>query len=139
MRSHLILLFLILCPGFFLQAQLDSSDFSYDVQIIADGNSIDGMDTLYYHQILLSLNDTVNISKILVKIGSSNGLDDVASYAFVYDIDTFLPAGYSYSREGGEVSLVVGKYPVGLYFYELKLLGTDNMETGVKKWNTWNQ
>jgi|GEM_PF-1933121 len=118
---------------------LDSTDFSFQVRLIVDANSIQGTDTSYFHEIHIDLNDTINVSKISVKIGTSLGASDVENYDFVYDVNTFLPHGYSYYREGDLLTLTLDKHAAGIYYYEVKLIDINASETNPKKWNTWDQ
>lgn len=116
-------------------AQLDSSSFNYTVEYIADLNASAGYDTVYFHKINLDVNDTLSISKIKVKIGSSLGLEDLESYEYLFDVDTFLPANYTYSRDGNQIELVVGKRVAGTFYYEVSIIDTGGNTTLPKKWN----
>lgn len=136
-RVFCCLIFLLTANNSF--GQLDSSDFSYQVNFIPNMNTLSGTDTSYFHKIELTLLDTVNISKIGVKIGSSSGLGDVEDYNFTFDIDTFLPTGYAYYRDGNEVHLTLNEHLTGNFYFEVKLIDTNGISTIPKKWNTWNQ
>lgn len=130
-----ILLLLFLYPNLALIAQVDSSDFSYKVKLQPDYVNFSGSDTAYFHKLEMTLSDTVQVSKISVKIGSAIGLDDVTNYDFEFDVKTFLPNGYSYFRKGNVIYLTLGKYLTGTYFYEVKLIDTNGIGTVPKKWN----
>jgi len=73
---------------------------------------------------VIEVSDTTNISKIHVKIGSTEGANDLFSQTFNYDVSDSLslPASMTYKREGKVIYLGVGNY-TGLnhFFGEAKL------------------
>lgn len=73
---------------------------------------------------VIEVTDTTTISKIHVKMGSSDGGNDLFSQTFIFDVSDSLslPAGTSYLREGKVIYLGIGDY-TGLnhFFGEAKL------------------
>ena len=73
------------------------------------------------------LSDTINITAIEVKLGSTEGSADLVNYTFGFDIITGLPAGYLWTREGFKVTLPVGNMPgADLQFGRVRLQKSDS-------------
>ncbi len=62
---------------------------------------LDGAATTF----IVVLGDTVNVNEIETVLGTGQGLNDVFSYAFTYDVSAGLPNGYSYLRVGNKLIL----------------------------------
>lgn len=75
-----------------------------------------------YGTMVIEVSDTTNISKIHVKMGSSDGANDLFSQIFNFDVTDSLPTGTTYLREGKVIYLGIGNY-TGLnhFFGEAKL------------------
>lgn len=73
---------------------------------------------------VIEVTDTTNISKIHVKMGTSDGANDLFSQLFIFDVtdSLSLPTGTTYLREGKVIYLGIGNY-TGLnhFFGEAKL------------------
>lgn len=71
---------------------------------------------------IIEVSDTTNISKIHVKLGSTEGGNDFFSQIFNFDVTDSLPSGTTYFREGKVIYLGIGNY-TGLnhFFGEAKL------------------
>lgn len=135
-----LLLFAIICfsLGANVFAQLDTSDFSYQLEFVDANEENAGMDTIYFHNIHLTLNDTVNVSEIAIKVGTTEGLGDIVDYEFVFDKNTLLPEGFTYFRRGSQLKLTVGKRSAATYYYEVRLKGNNYTVTQAKKWSGWS-
>lgn len=81
-------------------------------------------------KMVIEVSDTTTISKIHVKMGTTDGGNDLFSQTYIFDVtdSLSLPSGTSYLREGKVIYLGIGSY-TGLnhFFAEAKLedsLGT---------------
>ncbi|MDQ3191757.1 MAG: hypothetical protein M3Q58_09195 [Bacteroidota bacterium] len=113
--------------------------FSFEIQMIPNTLQENSLDTIYNIECSLILQDTINISKIHIKVGTSNGASDMLDYAFLYDINAGYPGNQSYYRNLNEVILGLGQFPSGLYFYETKLQYTSGTFSQPLMWNSWTQ
>lgn len=138
MKKLLLLAVIYFSLGANVFAQLDTSDFSYQLEFVDANEENSGMDTIYFHELYLTLNDTLNVSKISVKVGTNEGLSDVIDYEFVFDKNTLLPEGYTYFRNGYQLKLTIGKYSAATYYYEVRLMDSNHVLTQAKKWNGWS-
>ncbi|MEO8151209.1 MAG: hypothetical protein ABI723_26495 [Bacteroidia bacterium] len=66
---------------------------------------------------VVTLSDTTAITNIQVKLGTDATLTDVMSHTFVFDIQSGLPSGFTYSRIGNRVTLGIGTYTDKSTFY----------------------
>jgi hypothetical protein len=66
------------------------------------------------------LTDTVNVSSIIVKVGSLDGSQDLFSYTFTFDQSGGFSNGVGYSRSGYKVSCPLGNLvETAVYFTEV--------------------
>ena len=63
------------------------------------------------------LQDTTATSQIQVQLGSMSDSTDIANYSFVFDQTSGLPSGYSYIRNGNNLTLNVGTIADVLTFF----------------------
>ena len=116
-----------------------TSDFSYTIQMQPNGTVKSNYDTLYNCICTITLQETTNISKIHVKVGTLDGTSDKLEYSFIYDNYSGYPPNLSYSRNGNIVSLQIGEYSAGIYYYELILEYTSGTFSQPVKRNSLNQ
>lgn len=60
--------------------------------------------------LVVEVADTANITVLHVKLGTSGGGSQLALQDFAFDVNTGLPAGMSYRREGNAVYLTLGSF-----------------------------
>ncbi len=53
-----------------------------------------------------------NISGITVKLGTTESGTELLNYTFAYDVNTGLPAGYTYLRNNKDLELGIGDFSV---------------------------
>ncbi len=116
-------------------SKVKSQSFSYTVKCIENIMPVNDFDTIYSHQCILDLNDTINIDSIRVKIGSTLQSNDVLDYAFVFDQSTFLPEGLAYYRKKARVTLELGNHLEGDFYYRVSIIDTLGVESSIVPWN----
>jgi hypothetical protein len=79
--------------------------------------------------IYITVNDTSNISSIIVKVGTQDGFSDLFNYTFSYIPLGSLPNGYTYSRVGNVVSCKIGGITENsIYFGEVIIVDTNGLQ-----------
>ncbi len=133
--SNKSLLLIMISALITLTSSLKAQGFSYDVKCIENTMAINDFDTLYSHQCILHLNDTLNADSIKVVIGNSLLSNNVLDYTFVFDQSTFLPANLAYYRKGSEITLELGNYLKADFYYGVSIVDTLGIESNVVQWN----
>lgn len=138
MKNMKINIFLFIMPLFLSSALFaqSSPDFSFHIQLMPNQSSIINYDTIYDVSCIITLQDTMDISKIHVKMGTASGTSDKLNYAYLYDINTGLQGNLSYNRNGNIVTLGVGEFSAFIYFFEIKLENTSGTVSQAQMWNT---
>lgn len=92
-----------------------SSGASFSDTLIAADQSVNGT-------MVIEITNAANISKIHVKMGSTDGGNDLFARVFDFDVSNNLSSGTSYRREGNVIYLGIGSF-TGLnhFFAEAKL------------------
>ncbi|MFM2157157.1 MAG: hypothetical protein RL516_1906 [Bacteroidota bacterium] len=79
--------------------------------------------------IYITVNDTSNVSSIIVKVGTQDGFSDLFNYTFSYIPLGSLPNGYTYSRVGNVVSCKIGGITENsIYFGEVIIVDTNGLQ-----------
>jgi len=80
------------------------------------------------------LNDTVDVSSIIVKVGTLDGGQDLFGYTFTFDQIGGFPTGVGYSRSGFKVSCPLGNLvETAVYFTEISTLSSNNTASAAFK------
>lgn len=102
-------------------------DFTVYMEIVGGGSS-NFEDTLVSSStnlkgiMVIIVTDTTVISKIHVRMGNTNGSNDLFSKQYDFDVTANFPDGTSYRREGNVIYLGIGDYTGLNHFYaEAKL------------------
>ena len=105
-------------------------------QSIGDAYIVNATPQGGYTQSVLNivLTDTVNVSSIIVKVGSLDGSQDLFSYTFTFDQSGGFPTGVGYSRSGFKVSCPLGNLvETAVYFTEISTLSSNNTASAAFK------
>ena len=108
---------------FFSQAQTISHmdvfvQDNIEVSISVDGNdTIRTITTLKEPKMFVVLSDTINISSFTVKLGTTNGGNDIIEKTFTYGSQGQFQDGTSYTRDGIYVRFYLGKYSTLTNYY----------------------
>lgn len=102
----------------------------FDADIAINGFPDISDTTLFHAEMKVALFDTVGISKLHVKVGSTLGGIDIFQKSFAYDNFGIFTDSTSYNREGYNVDLGLGNH-IGLirYFAQLILERVDGTMT----------
>ena len=92
-----IVFVLISCSSLKAQAPLDG----YVITTMGSNGNVNG----FVH---VDLPDTVSISSIEVKLGSTEGGAEILQHVFIYDVSQGLPIGFAWQRKGKHVIIDVG-------------------------------
>lgn len=86
------------------------------------GDTLFKANTHLMAKMVVRLNDTVNIKKVHVKLGTADGASDIFQYDFTFDSLLTSNNGISYIRKGSTLYLGLGSF-MGLNFFyaEVKL------------------
>ena len=128
-KKHFITAVLFGCLISLANAQAPTFTFSVSQAAQPTLNILDTIYTKTYH---FDLNDTTTISKFHIKMGTTSGGSEVFSHVIDFDQTTNLPVGFNYSRDGMDVSLTVGAYHLGFFYYEAKLEDTSGTFSAVE-------
>ncbi len=91
----------------------------------------------FNYEIVITLSDTTNTSKIKVALGNSEGASDILQHDFLYDVISGLPAGTVYKRKGNEVHLTLGTFNIGTPLFCDVIIEDNSGEQGsVKKYRS---
>ena len=85
---------------------------------------------------MISVNkiDTNNVSVIQVTLGSTEGGSNLLIYNFNYDQKTGLPIGLAYSRNGANINLTLGNYPLNQHMFGVyKIINKGGQEVSSNK------
>ena len=137
MIKNKMLLFIVAI--FLSPVLMAQTSFSYTFQMQSKGTVRSNYDTIYNCICTITLQETTNISKIHVKVGTLDGISDKLEYSFIYDNYSGYPPNLAYSRNGNIVSLQIGEYSAGIYYYELMLEYTSGTFSQPVKWNSLNR
>ena len=132
----IFLLYALVINGFSVKAQ---NNFTYTVECIENNMPINDFDTLYAHQCIIDLNDTLSIDSIRVQIGDAAQSSNILHETIGYDQSTFLPKGLAYYRRKSKVILELGNYRKGAFYYGISLIDTSGVESPIIPWNNQNQ
>ena len=101
------------------------------LEVAPGDNSMSANDTTFLSttnvisKVVLALQDTVHLSKIHVKLGSTPNSQNLLSKYFVFDATGTLSDGTSYTRDGNVVYLNLGsRTGIQNYYAEIKLEDT---------------
>jgi hypothetical protein len=123
----------LLCYKSYSQNNLDN--FEYQITYVTTGDINFQGDSIYARECGITISDTVNISKIHVKIGSDENLSDILNYSFLFDNTIGLPIGLVYFREGNRIRLQIYETQTSdRYFYEVMLEDIFGNLSSPKKW-----
>ncbi|HET6243900.1 MAG: hypothetical protein H0V01_04440 [Bacteroidetes bacterium] len=114
-------------------------DFSFEIQMTPNDIEVNNFDTIYNMECILILQDTINVSRIHVKVGTYNGASNMFNYAFLFDINAGFPGSQSYYRNANTVKLNLGQFSAGNYYYETKLEYISGAMSQPLMWNSWTQ
>lgn len=113
---------LLLCLNATAQAQLPSESAVDRMELIMEAvpNPANKADSLVRITCKLTLNDSVNVNKVSLKVGTQDGLADKFSYGFNWNekLNKNLPAKSSFKKKGNVVWLELGDFPVQRFYYE---------------------
>lgn len=92
---------------------------------IVFGDTVFSSQAILMGSVFVKLQDTLNVSKIHVKLGTTQGGNNLFSKDFLFDVSGNLSDGTSYVRNGLNVLLGIGQF-VGLnsYYAEVRLEDT---------------
>jgi len=119
-----------------VKAQSPLDNFTY--QIVYRTTSIDTavFDSLCTRLCKITLTDTSVISKIHVKIGTAENAGDILNQTFLFDVNSGLPNGISYQRNGYAIILgLLNTYKADVYYYELKMEDQNGNLSQAHQWN----
>jgi hypothetical protein len=105
-------------------------------QTIGDAFIVNAAPQGGYTQSVLNifLTDTVNVSSIVVKVGSLDGGQDLFSYTFTFDQSSGFPTGVGYSRSGFKVSCPLGNLvETAVYFTEVSTFNSSGVSSAAFK------
>ena len=105
-------------------------------QTIGDAYIVNASPQGGYTQSVLNmvLTDTINVSSIIVKVGSLDGGQDLFSYTFSFDQSGGFPSGVGYSRSGFKVSCPLGNLvETAVYFTEVTTLNSSGASSSAFK------
>lgn len=86
-----------------------------------------GNPALFTIQLKITLLETVNIEKVIVKMGIERDSSDLLLKEFIFDQSGTFSDGTSYSRTGKKITLGLGTYDNMEHFNgEVKIFKTDN-------------
>lgn len=128
---RIIILFIL--SGFVVTVH--AQNFSIEVTCLPNEMPLNNYDTLYSHQCVIELNDTINIDSIHLKIGNTYQGSEVMEYSLAFDKTTFLPKGVSYYRRKNRITLSLGNHLMNDFFYEVYLKDTLNNNSAIQYWN----
>ena len=84
---------------------------------------------------IVQLTDTVGIDSIQVKLGTTDGGNELAEERFAYD-GSNVPTGMTYTRTGNLVQLKLGNFTgVSSFFGEARLVSALNQVSGAAKYS----
>lgn len=124
MKKTLIILLLLLGIGVIkTQAQsiLPTDAYAYFVNT---GGAFSG----YFY---VALPDSQIVNAIKIKLGTADGVADLADYTFAYDVTTGLPANYSYLRNN-----LICTLGVGIITEPATCFGEVQLQDGNGSWGT---
>ena len=117
MKNILLKLFLTLliyCSSECVNAQVPTDAYATTSATITNGRTA----CTYF----VELPDTVSISEIEINLGTREGVNDLVTHVFAFDVYSGLPSGFSYSRDKNKLRLEVGNVNESpIYFGEVKL------------------
>jgi len=136
MRTYIIAFFFalqIISGSLEVKAQVAPS-FSFELENTYQ-SATNLLDTIWGKKYIVSLDDTNDVAKIHLKMGTTSGGGEVYSKTILYDQTSNLPIGFTYSREGDSIEIKAGGYSYGFYYYEVKL---EDDSSNVSLAQTWN-
>lgn len=98
-----------------------------------------GVDSMMKVVCIITISDTVNAANVAVRAGTTYGDNDKFDHTFSLTSNSSLPAGTSFSREGLVLTIVLGDFIYGDFYYETKLQDTSSNWSPVKRWNAFGQ
>lgn len=105
-------------------------------QTIGDAFIVNATPQGGYTQSVLNmvLTDTVNVSSIIVKVGSLDGGQDLFTYTFSFDQSGGFPSGVGYTRSGFKVSCLLGNLvETAVYFTEVTTINSSGVSSNAFK------
>ena len=106
-----------------------SDPFSYVVDYENSGVVVSESDTLYNVSCNITLNDTLNIEEIQLKVGTTKSGEDIFQHDFDFDSED-LPNEIIYTRTGQEISLGLGSMThLSKHYFEIKLQYADGSQS----------
>ncbi len=118
----------------YAQGMLDDFDFQVYYQTTSTDTAV--FDSLCTRFCKVTVSDTSDLSHIHVKVGTTEGANDILQYSFAFDVTTGLPAGLSYFRVQNVIYLGLLKtYQADSYYYEIQLEDSSGNLSAIKKWN----
>jgi len=93
--------------------------------VIVFGDTVFSSQAILMGTVFIKLQDTLNLSKIHVKLGTTSGGSDLFSKDFSFDVSGNFSDSTSYTRNGLNVLLGIGQF-IGLnsYYAEVRLEDT---------------
>lgn len=83
-------------------------------------------------QMFIALSDTNNVSSFIVKLGTTEGGNDIFQKTFIYNTTGIFEDGTSYTRDGAYVRLNLGKYAtLTTYHAQVKAVVNGTEQTAV--------
>ena len=106
-----------LCCPLALHAQ---SNLKFDLAVEFEPNSMSNY-TADTAKCIITVYDTLNISKVHIKVTRFDNQQVVLQQAFAFDSNIGLPNGCSWKRKANVITLVLGNFAVHIYDMELAL------------------
>ena len=115
-------LYLILFCLFGTALSAQTGDFNFRIYYQTTSNNPAVFDSLCNRVCEVTLDDTINIIAIEIKVCTTKGAANIIQHAFAFDVTQGLPAGLSYRREGTTVYLGLKQTTHSdMYYYEVRL------------------
>ncbi|MBP6511852.1 MAG: hypothetical protein KA347_04210 [Bacteroidia bacterium] len=105
---------LIALTWFLLQLTFGFSQIINDVEFRSMATSNQDSLTCSF---VISISDSIQIDKVEIELGSTEGQNDLINQNFDFDSNANLPSGFSYLRIGYRVSLETGTIPTFPTFF----------------------
>ena len=94
------------------------------------------MDTVWVKKYHFQLSDTLNVKKLNIKMGTTQGGGEVVNTSIDFDPAVPLPIGYNYVRDSTSITLSIGAYSMGYYYYEASITDTSDVTQTVQQLNS---
>lgn len=129
--------FLLLLMGLFfgVKAQTYSAPFSFELKLTYTGIVNNQIDSVFKYQAIVTISDSLQLSKVFVKMGNDLGSSDIIDYGFSYTNHNGLPPGTAWHKTGNIITITLGEYIARHYFFEVYLLNKSGAASEIKMWD----